>query len=87
MAKKKKTSSAKPTEGKPRVHKDLDGFDIKINSFGEITTSYDMDRINEFLNKNVDDKKLRDREDIPGRDAKPEEDEDLDTDAFLDEEE
>ena len=26
-----------------------------------------MDRVNEFLNKNVDDKKLRDREDIPGR--------------------
>jgi len=52
------------------VHKDLDGFDIQINSFGEITTSFDMDRINQFLNKNVDDKKLRDREDIPGRKTK-----------------
>ena len=29
-----------------------------------------MDRINQFLNKNVDDKKLRDREDIPGRKTK-----------------
>lgn len=44
---------------KPRVHKDLDGFDIKINSFGEISMSYDIDKINQFLNKTVDDKKLR----------------------------
>ena len=67
MAKKKQTDSSKPDNEKPRVHKDLEGFDIQINSFGEISTSFDMDRINEFLNKNVDDKKLRDREDIPGR--------------------
>ena len=70
MAKKKQPDSAKPANEKPRVHKDLDGFDIQINSFGEITTSFDMDRINQFLNKNVDDKKLRDREDIPGRKTK-----------------
>lgn len=67
MAKKKQSDPSKPVSEKPRVHKDLDGFDIQINSFGEITTSFDMDKINEFLNKNVDDKKLRDREDIPGR--------------------
>lgn len=67
MAKKKQADSSKPDNEKPRVHKDLEGFDIQINSFGEISTSFDMDRINEFLNKNVDDKKLRDREDIPGR--------------------
>ena len=46
---------------KPRVHKDLNGFDIKINSFGEIQTSFDIDKINQFLNKTVDDKKLRHR--------------------------
>lgn len=50
-----------PKESKPKVHKDLSGFDIKINSFGEIQMSYDMDEINRFLNKNVDDKKLRNR--------------------------
>ena len=49
---------------KPRVHKDLEGFDIQINSFGEITTSYDIDKINQFLNKTVDDKKLRHRDDL-----------------------
>ncbi|MFN3588966.1 MAG: hypothetical protein ACK4UP_06255 [Spirosomataceae bacterium] len=51
---------AKNTD-KPRVHKDLDGFEIEINSFGEIQMSYDIDKINEFLNEKVDDKKLRNR--------------------------
>lgn len=51
---------AKNTE-KPRVHKDLDGFEIAINSFGEIQMSYDIDKINAFLNEKVDDKKLRNR--------------------------
>lgn len=56
MAKKKIEETE---QEKPRVHKDLDGFDIKINSFGEISMSYDIDKINQFLNKTVDDKKLR----------------------------
>jgi hypothetical protein len=43
----------------PKVHKDLAGFDIEINSFGEIKTSLSIEKLNEFLNKNVDDKKLR----------------------------
>lgn len=49
---------------KPRVHKDLEGFDIQINSFGEITTSFEIDKINQFLNRAVDDKKLRHRDDL-----------------------
>lgn len=49
---------------KPKVNKDLSGFDIQINPFGEINTNYDLDKINEFLNKNVDDKKLRDRPEL-----------------------
>ncbi len=91
MSKKKQTGSQK--NARPKVHKDLDGFDIKINSFGEIVTSFDMDKINEFLNKNVDDKKLRDRDDVPGRDDFPDEaiigeddDEDLDIDIETDDE-
>ncbi len=49
---------------KPKVNKELDGFDITINSFGEIVTSYDLDKVNNFLNKNVEDKKLKGRDDI-----------------------
>ena len=52
----------KPTKGKPEVHEELSGFDIKINEFGEIVSSYNVDKINEFLNENVDDKKLREAE-------------------------
>lgn len=59
MAKKEKQE-----EQKPKVNKDLDGFDIKIDSFGEIKSSMSIDDINKFLNKNVDDKKLRDRDDL-----------------------
>lgn len=46
---------------KPDVHKDLEGLDIKINEFGEIITNYKVDKINEFLDENVEDKKLVDR--------------------------
>lgn len=59
MANKKKNKKTKP-----KVHKDLDGFEISINNFGEIQSNMDIEKINEFLNKNVDDKKLRDRGDI-----------------------
>lgn len=51
-------------EETPKVHKDLEGFKMNIDSFGEISSSFPIDKINEFLNKNVDDKKLKDREDI-----------------------
>ncbi|MCS6824298.1 MAG: hypothetical protein NZ529_08375 [Cytophagaceae bacterium] len=62
MAKKK----SNPRQ-KPKVNKQLDGFEISINSFGEIHTNYDIDKLNAFLNENIDDKKLRGRNDIPGR--------------------
>ena len=68
MAKKKVSK-----DNKPKVNKDLEGFDIQVNSFGEIITNYDINKINEFLNKNVDDKKLRDRDDLFGDENEGEE--------------
>ncbi len=56
MAKKKNE------KGGPDIHKDLKGFDIKINEFGEIISNYNVNKLNEFLNENVEDKKLKDRE-------------------------
>lgn len=47
---------------KPRVHKDLSGFEVSINQFGELNSNMNIDKINEFLNKNVDDKKLTERD-------------------------
>ena len=52
----------KPIEGKPEVHKDLEGLDFKINTFGEIKSSMDLDKLNAFLNENVDDKKLMEKD-------------------------
>lgn len=48
----------KPMKGKPEVHKDLDGLDFKINTFGEIKSTMDLDKLNKFLDKNVEDKKF-----------------------------
>ena len=53
---------------KPKVNSELEGFEMGIDSFGEIKTSFDIDKLNDFLNKNVEDKKLIDREDEKGKD-------------------
>lgn len=61
MSKRENKPSKK--QGKPRVHKDLEGLEVSINQFGELKTNMDIEKINEFLDKNVDDKKLEERED------------------------
>lgn len=64
MAKKKANAKSKA-----KINPDLDGLSVNINSLGEVVTSYDIDKLNQFLNENVDDKKLRDRPDKPSKDA------------------
>ena len=51
----------KPIEGKPEVHKDLEGLDFTIDTFGEIKSSMKLDKLNEFLNDNLEDKKFVDK--------------------------
>ena len=63
MAKKDDKKKDKPAP-KARVHDDLTGFEVSINEFGEIKGNMNIEKINEFLNKNVDDKKLLERDDI-----------------------
>ncbi len=53
MAKKKSQPGRKP-----RVHKNLSGLEVSIDSFGEIKSSMDIEKINTFLDENVEDKKL-----------------------------
>ena len=62
MAKKSKPEKKESTP-KPRVHKDLEGFEVSINQFGELKSNMDIEKINRFLDKNVDDKKLAERDD------------------------
>jgi hypothetical protein len=44
-----------------KVHADLTGFNIKINEFGEITTNFNIETLNAFLDENVEDKKLKEK--------------------------
>jgi len=53
MAKKKSQPARKP-----RVHKNLSGLEVSIDPFGEIKSSMDIEKINQFLDENVEDKKL-----------------------------
>jgi hypothetical protein len=64
MPKKKSKSSGnvQPSK-KPRVHKELEGFEINIDPFGKLKSTLDIEQINAFLNRNVEDKKLAERED------------------------
>ena len=43
----------------PDVHPDLEGFDVRLNAFGEVDMTIPIDRLNDFLDREVDDPKLR----------------------------
>jgi hypothetical protein len=58
----KKTDKPSKKEGKPRVHKELSGFEISIDQFGELKSNMAIEKLNKFLDENVDDKKLIERD-------------------------
>ena len=80
----RKKSNKPKKDLKPKVNKELEGFDIEIDAFGEIKTNFDINKINEFLNREVDDKKLRDRKDPYNKEGKDDEQEQGDTDTEKD---
>ena len=48
----------------PTVHPELAGFEMNIDSLGQITSSLDRDVLNAFLDKEMpEDKKLRTKKD------------------------
>jgi len=49
MPRKKKKPESNPE--KSSFHEGLEGFDIKVNSFGQMETSFEIDKLNDFLNK------------------------------------
>lgn len=59
----KRSDKPSKKQGKPRVHKDLSGFEVSIDQFGELKSNMPIEKLNEFLNENVDDKKLAERGD------------------------
>lgn len=60
---KKKSPPQKQPGKKPRVHKDLEGFEVSIDQFGELKSNLAIEKINAFLDKHVEDKKLAERDD------------------------
>lgn len=67
MGKEKKTSKKR----KPRVHTQLDGFEVSVDQFGELQSNMPIEKINKFLDENVDDKKLDDRDEFKEKKKKP----------------
>ncbi len=59
----KRSDKPSKKQGKPRVHKELSGFEVSIDQFGELKSNMPIEKLNDFLNENVDDKKLAERED------------------------
>ena len=49
---------------KPRVHSQLEGFEVSVDQFGELQSNMPIEKLNKFLDENVDDKKLEDREEF-----------------------
>lgn len=68
MSKKPAGKKKEPKEGpKPKVHRDLSGFEVTINEFGEIRANMNIEKINDFLDKNVEDKKLIEKEETEAK--------------------
>ena len=44
---------------KADVHKELKGFEIRINSFGEMESNLSIDKLNEFLNQKLEKEEKR----------------------------
>lgn len=43
----------------PDVHPDLKGFDVELNRFGQVDMTISVDELNNFLDREVDDPKLK----------------------------
>ena len=52
----------KQQPSKAKAHPELGIFDVSVTKFGEIEGSMSIDKINKFLDRNVKDKKLRQKQ-------------------------
>jgi len=56
-----KKKSKKKKQDIAKVNPELEGLDIRINSFGELVSNVSLDQLNSFLDKNVIDRKLEEK--------------------------
>ena len=47
---------------KPEVHEELKGFEINIDSLGNVVSTIKKEELNKFLDENVEDRKLKERD-------------------------
>ena len=47
----KKKNPETPADEKSSFHAGLEGFDIKVNSFGQMESTFEIDKLNTFLNE------------------------------------
>ncbi len=59
MPSKKKLMGKDKEKDKKKESEKLEDFNIEINEFGEIVTNTSVEKLNKFLNKNLEDKKLK----------------------------
>ena len=52
----------KRTPKEAKVNPELKGLDLRVNEFGEIISNVSVDKLNDFLDRNVVDKKLNEEE-------------------------
>jgi len=64
MSSPRRDKASKPL---PDVHPELEGFDVELNRFGEVDMTIPIDRLNIFLDREVDDPKLKLKEGERGR--------------------
>jgi len=59
MPRKDKPSKSSKKTPLPDVHPDLKGFDVELNRFGQVDMTISTDELNDFLDREVDDPKLK----------------------------
>jgi len=57
----------KDKSARAKINPRLEGFEVSVNTFGEVKSTLDIDKINTFLNEEVEDKKLVNREKEKGK--------------------
>lgn len=55
----KKNKPDSPSKNKTIFHEELEGFDLKVNTFGEMESTFSIDRLNDFLDNRIADKKFK----------------------------
>ncbi|MBA2422809.1 MAG: hypothetical protein H0V61_06250 [Chitinophagales bacterium] len=51
----------KPKAEEAQVNPELQGLDIRVNEFGEIISNVSVEKLNDFLDRNVIDRKLEEK--------------------------